>query len=59
MGWSRVVESAGYAEENSAEMGMGGQIRNPGLLWAIFRMDFSPNSSSASSVLAALGFVWW
>ena len=30
MGWSRVVESAGYAEENSAEMGMGGQIRNPG-----------------------------
>ena len=35
MGRSRVVESDGYTEENSARTGSGGRIRDPGLFQAI------------------------
>ena len=35
MGWSRVVESVGYTEENSVRTGSGGRIRDPGLFQAI------------------------
>jgi len=35
LGWSKVVGSAGYAEENGARTGSGGPIRDLSLFYAI------------------------
>jgi len=48
MGWSRVVESDGYAEENNARMGSGEQMSDPACSERFLMVIGSPNSTFAS-----------